>query len=48
VILYQAGKVPDERYEQIVDAAQMKPLKQTLQQGIGMEQWLKQQKLIDE
>jgi hypothetical protein len=48
VILYQAGKLPGERYEQIVDEAQMKPLKQTLQQGIGMEQWLKQQKLIDE
>jgi hypothetical protein len=48
VILYQAGKIPDERYEQIIDAAQMKPLKQSLQQGIGMDQWLKQQKLIDE
>jgi hypothetical protein len=48
VILYQSAKLPDERYEHIVDEAQLKALKQTLQQGAGMEQWLKQQKLIDE
>jgi hypothetical protein len=47
VIMYQAGKVPDEKFQQIVDEAQLKPLKQTLQQGAGMEHWLKQQKIID-
>jgi hypothetical protein len=47
VILYQAAKLPDDKYKQIVDEAQLKPLKQTLQQGQGMEQWLRQQNLIE-
>lgn len=47
VIMYQAGKVPDEKYEQIVDAAQMRQIKRTLQQGAGMQHFLRQQKLID-
>jgi hypothetical protein len=48
VIMYQAGKVPDAKYEQIVDEAQMRALKKTLQQGAGMEHFLRQQKIIDE
>jgi hypothetical protein len=47
-IMYQAGKVPDAKYEQIVDEAQMRALKKTLQQGAGMEHFLRQQKIIDE
>jgi hypothetical protein len=47
VILYQAAKLPDDTYKKIVDEAQLKPLKQTLQQGQGMEQWLRQQNLIE-
>ena len=43
----EAGKLPDDRFTQIIDEAQLKPLRQTLQQGIGMEQWLRQQKLIE-
>jgi hypothetical protein len=46
VILYQAGKVPDEKYEQIIDAAQMRHLKNTLRQGQGMEHFLRQQELL--
>jgi len=48
VIVYGASKVPDEKYSAIVDEAQMKVFKQTLQQGAGMQQFLRQQKLIDE
>lgn len=47
-ILYQANKVPDAKYEQIVDEAQMRALKKALQQGAGMEHFLRQQKIIDE
>lgn len=48
VILFEASKIPDEKYSAIVDEAQMKPLKQMLQQGAGMQQFLRQQKLLDE
>jgi hypothetical protein len=47
VIMYQAGKVPDEKYEQILDEAQMRRLKATVRQGAGMEHFLRQQKILD-
>jgi hypothetical protein len=46
--MYQATKIPDEKYEQFVDDAQMKQLKVTLRQAAGMEQFLRQQKIINE
>jgi hypothetical protein len=48
VVMYQANKIPDEKYEQFIDDAQMKQLKFTLRQGAGMEQFLLQQKILDE
>jgi len=48
LILYQASKVPDEKYDAIVDEAQMQQLKRSLQQGVGMEHFLRQQKILDE
>ena len=46
VVLFQASKIPDEKYEQIVDQAQLRVLKQTVQQGAGLEQWLRQQGIL--
>ncbi len=48
VIMYQASKVPDAKYEHIIDEAQLKALKQSLRQGAGMEHFLRQQKILDE
>jgi hypothetical protein len=48
VIMYEASKVPDAKYESIVDEAQLRQIKVVLRQGQGMGHFLKQQKLIDE
>jgi hypothetical protein len=48
VIMYEASKVPDAKYEEIVDHAQLRQIKVVVQQGQGMGHFLKQQKLIDE
>jgi hypothetical protein len=48
VIMYYASKVPDQRFETILDEAQMRQFKQTLRQGAAMEHFLRQQKFIDE
>jgi hypothetical protein len=48
VVMYQANKIPDEKYEHFLDEPQMKQLKATLRQGAGMEQFLRQQKILDE
>jgi hypothetical protein len=48
VIMYKASKVPDAKYEAIVDEAQLRQIKVVLRQGQGMGHFLKQQKLIDE
>ncbi len=48
VIMYQASKVPDAKYEHIIDEAQLKALKQSLRQGAGMQHFLRQQKILDE
>jgi hypothetical protein len=48
VIMYHASKVPDQKFETILDEAQMRQFKQTLRQGAAMEHFLRQQKFIDE
>jgi hypothetical protein len=48
VIMYEASKVPDEKFEALLDEAQVKQFKLTLRQGQGMAHFLRQQKLIDE
>jgi hypothetical protein len=48
VVMYQANKIADEKYEQFLDDAQMRQLKITLRQVAGMEQFLRQQKILDE
>jgi hypothetical protein len=46
VVMYQASKIPDEKYSRIVDEAQMRQLKRMLQHGQGMAHFLRQQKLL--
>ncbi len=48
VIMYQAHKLPDEKYQPLLDEAQLKQLRVNLRQGAGMEHFLRQQKIIDE
>jgi hypothetical protein len=48
VVMYQANKIPDAKFDEIVDEAQMRQLKVTLRQGAGMEHFLRQQKILDE
>jgi len=48
VVMYQANKIPDGKFDAIVDDAQLKQFKITLRQGAGMEHFLRQQKILDE
>lgn len=48
VIMYEASKVPEAKYEAILDEAQAKQFKLTLRQGQEFQHFLRQQKLIDE
>lgn len=48
VVMYQVQKLPDENFQPILDEAQLKQLRVVLRQGAGMENFLRQQKLIDE
>jgi hypothetical protein len=45
-IMYRAGKVPDEKYAQFLDEAQMRQLKRMFRQGQGMEHFLRQHKIL--
>jgi hypothetical protein len=47
VVLYQANKIADEKFEQMLDDAQLRQLRVTLRQGAGMEQFLRQQKILE-
>jgi hypothetical protein len=46
VVMCQAGKIPDEKYGQILDEAQMRQLQQMLQHAQGIAQFLRQQKIL--
>ncbi|MEX2168380.1 MAG: hypothetical protein WD851_03645 [Pirellulales bacterium] len=46
VLMFQASKIPEERFETFLDEAQLRMVKQQFQQGRGMEQFLKQQGLL--
>lgn len=46
VVMYQMAKISDEKVKPILDEAQWKALQAHMQQARGMEQWLKQQKLL--
>jgi hypothetical protein len=46
VVLYEAGKIPNEKYQQILDEAQMRQFERVLQQGRGMAHFLRQQKIL--
>ena len=48
LVMYQASALPEEKVKAIFDEAQWKVLKQQLEQGRGMEQFLKQNKLLAE
>ena len=48
VLMFQASKIPEERFETFLDEAQLRMVKQQFQQGQGMEQFLKQQGLLPE
>lgn len=48
VFLYQASKMPEEKFADLLDGFQLRVLKQQLQQGRGMEQFLRQQGLLDD
>jgi hypothetical protein len=46
--MYQASKIPEERFEKLLDEAQLRVLKIQFQQGQGMGQFLKQQGLLSD
>lgn len=48
VLMFQASKIPQERFEKLLDEAQLRIVKLQFQQGQGMEQFLKQQGLLPE
>lgn len=48
VLLYYAAKVPEEKFADFLDEAQRKVLMMHLQQGRGMEQFLRQQGMLPE
>lgn len=48
VLTFQASKIPPEKFVDLLDGFQLRVLKQQLQQGQGMEQFLRQQGLLDD
>ena len=46
VVLAQAAKIPDEKFAAILDPAQMRLLKKSLERGRGMAGFLKQQDIL--
>lgn len=46
VIMFQASQIPDEKYTQFLDEPQLKVFRQAVQQGAGLGQWLRQQKIL--
>jgi hypothetical protein len=48
VLMYYAAKVPEEKFKDLLDEAQRKVFMMQIQQGRGMEQFLRQQGLLPE
>ena len=48
LVMYQASQVPDDKYKQFLDDAQLRQLRRVVAQGAGMEHFLRQQKILDE